>query len=82
MNTEVLEDFKPTAEDFSRYDSQCDRILAMLETGPVLRSDLTAVARNVTARISQLRKAGHNIVCKRINSEGETIYFLGTGDAL
>jgi hypothetical protein len=76
MSATQLKLFTPTAKDRSRFGNQRDFILSMLEKGPVLRSELVNVARNVTARISELRASGYDIECQRYNDTGETVYCL------
>ena len=65
----------PPVEDRPRLNKQCEQILAMLRTGPKTNDDLARVALKYTSRISDLRKAGHNIQCQRIK-RGLTKYRL------
>lgn len=53
-------------EDRPRLTKQCAAILERLQRGPILNRDLANFCLNPRARISDLRKAGHNIVCERL----------------
>ena len=65
----------PPVKPLARLAVQGDRILNMLTAGPVTNVDLAKVALKYTSRISDLRKAGHRITCKRL-SGGLTEYRL------
>lgn len=63
------------AKDRKRVETQADRILALLREGPRTSADLAAAALKYTCRIEELRKAGHEIECRRI-SGGTFLYTL------
>jgi len=46
-----------------RLSGQSRLILARLQQGPMTRDEISAIGRNVTARVSDLRKAGYNVRC-------------------
>lgn len=65
-----------------RLAAQNATILSMLEHGDVSNRQLASVALKYTSRISDLRKAGHNIRLLRHNrATGETWYRLRGEDA-
>jgi len=72
--------------DIVRRNSHTERILGMLVTAagqgnPVYTDDLAKFSRNHTARIYDLRKRGHVIVCERVPesdsryADGATCYW-------
>lgn len=75
-----------------KQHAHCELFLKMFQEAaalgrPVYTADLAAISRNHTARISQLRKLGHVIVCKDVPEgdprygEGATFYwYRGTTD--
>lgn len=72
------EDSMTSPEDRDRYANQCDSILERLQAGPLLNSELCKMGLNHTARISNLRKEGYDIVCTRVpGGHGLTVYTLG-----
>lgn len=50
-----------------RAKKQCQLILDMLKDGPVNSAMLSAVSLKYTARISDLRQQGHNVMATRHN---------------
>ena len=60
----------------ARLSAQSARILARLEQGPATRRELTDIALNVTARISDLRAAGYVVRVIERNRSGRTVYAL------
>jgi hypothetical protein len=68
------------SHDVKRWKGQCDKILERLKQGPLSLSELRQMGANHTARISNLRKAGHNIPEPTKNQKtGETLYVLLPG---
>jgi hypothetical protein len=60
-----------------RLSGQCAAILARLHQGPATREEIAAIGRNATARVSDLRKAGHDVRCVEHNrATGFTRYAL------
>jgi hypothetical protein len=60
MNTEL------NSRTVTRLSNQCSRILTLLASSPdgrVSNYELSAVSLKYTSRISELRKAGVNVVC-------------------
>ena len=55
------------AEDRPRLEKQCDRLLERLQRGPVTNVEAMVELRilNLTARVSELRQAGHNVQATR-----------------
>lgn len=65
---------RPERKRLSRQNSE---ILARLEQGPATRRELTEIALNVTARVSELRRHGYNVqVIERDYDSGRTVYAL------
>lgn len=58
-----------------RLSNQCQRILERLQKGPATNVELAAISLKYTSRISDLRKLGHVIECKRLGG-GLTRYTL------
>ena len=58
-----------------RLSAQAQRILERLQQGPATRRELTDIACNVTARISDLRAAGYQVVCEE-HPDGRSVYRL------
>jgi hypothetical protein len=48
-------------KEIHRLSEQCQRVLKALQARPQTRRELLAYTLNVTARISDLRKAGYNV---------------------
>jgi hypothetical protein len=66
-----------------RLAGQSLRILAELKRGPMTRDEIAAIGRNVTARVSDLRKAGYDVRCIEQNRRtGFTRYALIEGENL
>ena len=65
------------APDRKRLRGQCAAILARLEAGPATCDELQAIARNYTARISNLRDAGYDVPPPEDLGGGLTLYRLG-----
>jgi hypothetical protein len=60
-----------------RLSRQNAAILARLQAGPATRRELTDIALNVTARVSELRDAGFDVrVVERNTVTGRTVYRL------
>lgn len=53
--------------DIKRVESQADRLLARLRQGPITNVEAVVELRilNMTARVSELRQDGHNVVATR-----------------
>jgi hypothetical protein len=62
-------------EDKPRLDSQCDRILARLKTGPATNVELAGISLKYTSRLSDLRRLGHAITCEK-RANGVSVYRL------
>ena len=62
-------------EDVPRLSAQCETILARLRIGTATNYELAAIALKYTSRVSDLRKAGHDIRCERLGG-GVTRYEL------
>jgi hypothetical protein len=53
-----------TTTEAKRFGGQCEVILSMLrDRGRISNRDLASVALKYSSRITDLRNAGHNIVC-------------------
>lgn len=66
----------PTADAKKRFTNQCEEIVERLKRGPMLNTELFGYG-NHTARISQLRQQGYEIICTRVpKSRGLTEYRL------
>ena len=48
-------------EEVKRLSAQCQKILGLLEGGPVTNDELSRISRKYTGRISELRAAGYVI---------------------
>lgn len=60
-----------------RLTSQAGRILALLTSGPASNRMLAMISLKYTSRVSDLRRAGHNIVVThRDYDTGDTTYEL------
>lgn len=59
-----------------RLAGQNLRLLLRLREGPATRRELTAIALNPTARVSDLRKAGYDIRVTERRESGWSIYVL------
>lgn len=60
-----------------RLAGQNAAILERLERGPATRRELTEIALNVTARVSELRAAGYDVrVVERDYATGRTVYAI------
>ena len=68
-------DFNPHQQPAT--DIQCEKILALLKTGPQTSATLAKIALKYTSRISDLRDAGHAILATRIEGSGLWRYTLG-----
>jgi hypothetical protein len=64
-----------TPDDRKRLNGQSKRILDALIAGPATNTYLASIALKYTSRISDLRAAGHNVVCERVG-HGVTEYRL------
>lgn len=62
-------------EERPRLTGQNAAILARLQQGPATNVELAAVALKYTSRLSDVRAAGHRIVCQRLQG-GVTEYRL------
>lgn len=62
--------------DKPRLSGQCAAILAMLEAGPRTNAELAAVSLKYTSRVSDIRAAGYDVTCQRLDG-GTTLYRLG-----
>lgn len=64
--------------DRKRLSRQCSKLLAALRVGPMCNVDLMAHHRifNLSARCSELRKAGCVVVAKRTDQPGVFEYTL------
>jgi len=68
------------ATETARLSAQCREILRLLREGPQTNVALAEVARKYTGRISDLRRAGHNVVCTHLDrSTGVSVYTLKPG---
>ena len=63
-------------DEIHRLDASARKVLARLQQGRATRRELSEIALNVTARISDLRKAGYNPVCVEKHKCGRTVYEL------
>ena len=60
-----------------RLSKQCRAILERLRHGPASNRELSLIALKYTARISDLRNAGYNVVIhKRSRKTGQVVYAL------
>lgn len=67
----------PANPQDARLSRQCDRILALLERGPVTNRALAAISLKYTGRISELRERGYRIaVISQDRKTGLTTYAL------
>ena len=63
-------------DEIHRLDASARKVLARLQQGRATRRELAEIALNVTARISDLRKAGYNPVCIEHRTSGRSVYEL------
>ena len=67
----------PFEQEKVRLSEQCGVILRRLEIGPVTNSELSRIALNYTARLSDLRHKGFDVRCiYRDRSSGLSTYKL------
>ena len=59
-----------------RLQSQTERIVTRLRKGPAYNFELAEIAIKYTGRISDLRKLGYKITCRRGEIGGITEYDL------
>ena len=64
------------SQDRARLSAQCQRILARLQQGSATRRELTQIALNATARLSELRMAGYDVQVVERHPSGLTVYAL------
>jgi hypothetical protein len=67
----VRELSKPKTEvvkELARREAAADRILERLQQGPALNTELVHIAMNLTARVSELRQRGYEIVAERVEA--------------
>lgn len=50
-----------------RLNRQCQAILERLQRGRATNDELSKISRKYTGRISELRQAGHNVVCLSVD---------------
>jgi hypothetical protein len=75
VNTSVV------AEEAPRLSKQCRAILDRLQLGPASNSELASIALKYTGRVSEIRKAGHDIrVIEKDHKTGRVVYGLYVGD--
>lgn len=68
--------------DLRRLDRQTEAIVARLMRGPATNRELASIALKYTSRISDARKLGHRIVCRKVDrASGLTEYRLVTPEA-
>lgn len=68
------------AEDKSRTSAQTQRIISRLRSGPATNVELAEIALKYTGRISDARKLGYDIKCRR-EAAGVTVYWLAANGA-
>lgn len=66
------------AAEAGRLSSQCETILKRLQQGPATNRELSEIALKYTSRISDLRKAGYNVVLVSRDASGLATYELKT----
>jgi hypothetical protein len=54
-----------TEKDKPRLKGQNAAILERLKLGPATNDELSRIARKYTSRISDIRAAGHKVICER-----------------
>ena len=59
-----------------RLRTQSEQIIYRLRRGPATNRELSGIALKYTGRISDLRKLGYQITCKRVGFNGLTEYDL------
>ena len=69
--------FVTAPAEVRRLSAESAKVLARLEQGPVTRRELNGLTINPTARISDLRQAGYQVICDEQPS-GASVYRLGT----
>jgi len=64
--------------DVARLSRQCRVLLERLQRGPLTNVEGVAELRvlNLTARVSELRQAGHDVVAERTQEPGVWVYRL------
>ena len=68
---------EPLRAERKRLSRQCEAMLARLQQGPATNRELAAISLKYTARISDLRAAGHDVdVVSRDHRSGLTVYRL------
>jgi hypothetical protein len=71
-----------TPPEVARLSAQCRAILERLQRGRATNRELAEISLKYTGRVSDLRKAGHVIVCiARDRDSGITVYELRDNDA-
>lgn len=60
-----------------RRGGQMAAILERLRGGPATNVELALISLKYTSRISDLRAAGHDVVCERQGADGVCVYRLG-----
>ncbi len=63
-----------------RLSKQCQAILDRLRRGRASNVELSQIALKYTSRISDLRKAGHNVVCVSRHRESGLTYYALRGE--
>jgi hypothetical protein len=61
-----------TAEERPRLSRQCQEILAVLRRGRMTNTQMAAIAKKYTSRVSDLRAAGHDV--KLVDEDRKTGY--------
>lgn len=70
----------PSSTEAPRLSKQCREILARLRAGRATNNELAQIALKYTGRVSDLRKAGHDIrVVRSDRATGLTVYALLEG---
>ena len=67
-----------TKEDWERFHTQTELIIEKLRRGPATNVELAELSLKYTSRISDARKRGYKIKCKRLGG-GITRYELDLG---
>lgn len=62
-------------EDRSRFNRQCEAVLARLQRGAATNMDLADICPGYRQRVSDLRKAGYVIECRKRHG-GLSVYSL------
>jgi hypothetical protein len=78
VQQEILLNPSVPAEDEHRLSRQCIALLDRLRRGPLTNMDAVTELRilNLTARVSELRQAGHRVTATRVD-QGLFSYALG-----